>query len=143
MSENIINLDEIVGELEPKKVIILGRTFLANPDPSLGDLYDMWKAGQDAPASTDGAAAENALKTLTALFGDEQADEIFHLCGNARIGALLGALSAAYQGKAPASSSAPRSTGGRSRPTSAASTKSTSAKRASARKGSAGRSSRG
>lgn len=138
---DIINLDEIVGELEPRKVIIFGKTFLANPDPSLGDLYDMWKAGNE-PITTEGGAAERTLKTLTALFGD-QADEIFHLCGNTRIGALMDALSAVYQGKAPASSSASRSTGGRSRPTSAAITTRASAKRASARKGSAGRNSRG
>jgi hypothetical protein len=131
-----INLDDIVGELEPHKVIIRGETFWANPDPGVGVLYDLWKLGtsDDDDASK---SMESIKEVLTEIFG-EQGDTVFQTCGIQRVRLLLGALMEAYaeEGKAPGSSRASRRAGGRSTQTSAATTTSTSAKRASARNGS-------
>lgn len=135
-----INLDEIVGELKPHKVIVLGTTYLANPDPAVGVLYDLWKLGSTTVTDDGdpGETVEMIRGILVEIFGDK-ADDIFHSCGIKRVQALLTALMEAYgrEGKAPGSSRASRRAGARSKPTSNASTRSTSAKRASERNGSA------
>lgn len=142
MTRDVIDLDDIVGELEPHVVRVLGREFTANADPAMGVLYELWKLGttDDAPDDTDPTrSVETIQRVLAEIFGSEQGQEIFELCGTRRVMALMGALMEAYEneGKAPGSSRASRRAGGPSKRTSNGSTKSTSGKRASGRNGSA------
>lgn len=136
MKREILDLDEIVGELEPHRVKIMGKMFEATADPDPRTLLNMVKLGQadDVGVEEQWAAVESVLGDI---FGD-QAAEVLELCGAVRINALLAALFEAYndEGKAPGSSRASRRGGARSTRTSGTSTKSTSGKRASARNGS-------
>lgn len=142
MSE-LIDLDKIVGELKPHKVVIKGKTFLASADPSVETLWGMSKLTDDVD---DADAALDRIRALVVdIFGEDAAGEVLRLCGPRRLPALLNALAEAYarEGKAPGSSRASRRNGARSKPTSNGSTGSTSAKRASAKNGSAARASSG
>lgn len=133
----LIDLDAIVGELEPHPVKIMGKMYEADPDPDPRTLLDMIRVAQ--AADTDATETWDAVeRVLTDIFGDS-AKEIVERCGFVRTQALLAALFEAYaaEGKVVGSSRASRRTGGRSKPTSNASTGSTSAKPASGQNGSA------
>jgi hypothetical protein len=136
VTREILNLDAIVGELEPHPVQIFDKLYDANPDPDPRTLLKIVKLSSVDDVSVDEAwaAVEDVLHDI---FGDA-AEEILDVCGAVRINALLSMLFEAYtaEGKAPGSSRASRRAGDRSKPTSKGSTASTSAKRASARNGS-------
>lgn len=145
MTEEILDFDALYAERKPKKVRIKGRMFEASAEPSIGSMYDIWKASQEASAAGKdinvGEILEKMRAFLVDVFGAEAEDEIFHMLGQNELMGLITMLMEAYEreGKVPGSNRASRRTGARSKATSNGSTRSISGKRASANGRSAGR----